>query len=121
MSRSGIDTRTTFPDADTLDGLHASSFVRNLYSEFLDSSFPPAPLTTSFTSWSKPAGMPSVTLQANSRYYVFAVGSYYTAATTIGIGISPTFSAVSGQIRGGQIYINQSTLTSAGTSEVTAN
>jgi hypothetical protein len=121
LSRSGIDTRTTFPDADTLDGLHAVAFVRNLYSEFLDSSFPAAPLTTSFTSWSKPVGMPSVTLEANSRYYIFAAGSYYTAATTTGIGISPTFSTVSGNIRGGQIYINQSTLTSAGTSEVTAN
>lgn len=107
--------------ADDVDGYHAVAFVRNVYSEFLDDAFPAAPLTTSFTSWSKPTGMPSVTLEANSRYYVFAAGSYYTGATTTGIGISPTFSTVSGQIRGGQIWINTSTSTTAGTSEFTAN
>jgi hypothetical protein len=92
-----------------------------VYSEFLDLSFPAEPLTILGTFWTKPAGTPSVTLQANSTYYVFCAGSYYTSATTTGMGVSPTFSAVSGNIRGGQIWINTSTTTTAGTSEFTAN
>ena len=114
-------TANNVGNADTVDGFHAVAFVRNVYSEFLDLAFPAAPLTIATTAWTKPAGTPSVTLEANSRYYVFCAGSYYTSAATTGMGVSPTFSAVSGNIRGGQIFINTSTTTTAGTSEFTAN